>query len=844
MTDFEKLGVFYLGGDYDLEARQRGEGVLLYKSKDLTTHAVCVGMTGSGKTGLCLALIEEAAIDGIPAILIDPKGDLSNLLLTFPGLSAQEFEPWVNPSEAEVKGMSVPQFAEAQAALWRKGLADWGQDGARIQMLRDAVEMAIYTPGSNAGLPVSVLKSFDAPGQAVVDDSETFRDRVNTVVASLLGLVGVNADPIQSREFILLATILDTAWRAGQNLDLAALIQQVQKPPVTTIGVLDLETFYPAKDRFALVMALNNLLASPGFQAWLTGEPLDIGRLLYTATGKPRIAIFSIAHLSDGERMFFVSLLLNQIVGWVRTLSGTTSLRALVYMDEIFGYFPPVANPPSKQPLLTLLKQARAYGVGVVLATQNPVDLDYKGLANCGTWFVGRLQAERDKARLLDGLESVSAGAGRGFDRQAIDKTLSSLSSRVFMLNNVNDDGPTIFHTRWALSYLRGPLTQDHIRTLMAPIKAAASSSAAVEGMQTGTQPQTGLPGVATPVHEYRAPGVTVVSGATAAEAAMALPPGMSRTPALAQGVPTYFVPVRMRGPQGASLVYDPMLLGIATLRFENEKQGINLVRRRVLLTPIVNSAVPVEWSNAESVDLTPEELAQRGDDGALYMALPSAAGLSRSYTAWGRDLIDWLYGHERLDLYRSALVGVVSQPDESERDFRIRLTQSMRERRDADMERLRAKFEGERAKIEERKRKAEQAREREQAQARTAQMNTAINFGSTLLDAFLGRKSVTKTTVTKAATAARGLGRAFEQGQDVNRAAENIAVVQKELDDLNVRFLDELRALEKQFDPQTEIFETVMVKPLKKNIAVQLVALVWAPHWQDTFGNSTPAWS
>lgn len=840
MTDFERLGVFYLGGLYDIEARKRQEELLLYKSKDLTTHAVCVGMTGSGKTGLCLSLIEEAAIDNIPAILIDPKGDLANLLLGFPGLSAAEFEPWVNPAEAETKGMSVPDFAAAQAALWQKGLADWGQDGDRIRLLQDAVEMSIYTPGSNAGLPVSVLKSFDAPAQVVLDDSEALRDRINTVVASLLSLVGINADPIQSREFILLATILDTAWRNRQNLDLAALIQQVQRPPVTTIGVLDLETFYPSKDRFGLVMALNNLLAAPGFQAWLTGEPLDIDRLLYTAGGKPRIAIFSIAHLSDSERMFFVALLLNQIVGWVRTLSGTTSLRALVYMDEIFGYFPPVANPPSKQPLLTLLKQARAYGVGVVLATQNPVDLDYKGLANCGTWFVGRLQAERDKARLLDGLESVSAGAGHGFDRQAIDRILSSLSSRVFMMNNVNDDGPVIFHTRWALSYLRGPLTLDHVRTLMAPQKAVAQAAP-----PPAPAPPSIPPGLAALEAEAArggmggAPGVSVV-----VEPASKLPPGMSRTPAMAQGVPTYFVPVRGRGPAGATLVYDPMLLGIASLRFEQERMGINLVRKSTLLTPITDSAVPVDWSTAEPVELTPEELAAYGEEGGLYMSLPPAAGQSRSYTGWGRDLIDWLYGHERLELYRSNLVGEVSRPDEDERDFRIRLTQAARERRDSEIERIRLKYEGDRAKLEERQRKAEQTRDRQAAQARTAQMNTAIGFGSALLDAFLGRKNVTKTTVSKAATAARGLGRAVEQSQDVNRAAENISVIQKEIDDLNVRFLEETRALEIKYDPQGEVFETATVKPLKKNITVQLVALVWAPHWQDSFGNVKQAWS
>ena len=838
MTDFERMGVFYLGGLYDIETRKRGEELLLYKSKDLTTHAVCVGMTGSGKTGLCLSLIEEAAIDNIPAILIDPKGDLANLLLGFPDLSAAEFEPWVNPAEAETKGLSIPDFAAAQAALWQKGLADWGQDGDRIRLLQSAVEMTVYTPGSNAGVPVSVLKSFDAPPQVVLDDSEALRDRINTVVSSLLSLVGINADPIQSREFILLAIILDTAWRNRQNLDLAALIQHVQKPPVTTIGVLDLETFYPAKDRFGLVMALNNLLAAPGFQTWLTGEPLDIDRLLYTATGKPRIAIFSIAHLSDSERMFFVSLLLNQIVGWVRTLSGTTSLRALVYMDEIFGYFPPVANPPSKQPLLTLLKQARAYGVGVVLATQNPVDLDYKGLANCGTWFIGRLQAERDKARLLDGLESVSAGAGQGFDRQSIDRILSSLSSRVFMMNNVNDDGPVIFHTRWALSYLRGPLTLDHVRTLMAPHKAVAQAA-------PPPAPATVPPGLAALEAEATSgalggsPGVSVVT-----EPASKLPPGMSRSPAIAQGVPTYFVPARVRGPAGTSLIYDPMLLGVATLRFENERMGINLVRKITLLTPITDSAVPVDWTTAQPVELKPEELASHGDDSALYMSLPPAAGQSRSYTSWGRDLIDWLYGHERLDLYRSPLVGEVSRPEEDERDFRIRLTQVAREARDAAIEGIRQKYEADRAELEERQRKVEQARDRETSQARTAQMNTAIGFGSALLDAFLGRKSITKTTISKAATAARGLGRAVEQSQDVNRAAENISVIQKEIDDLNLRFLDETRDLEIKYDPQGEIFETVTVKPLKKNITVQLVALVWAPHWQDNFGNVTPAWS
>jgi DNA helicase HerA-like ATPase len=372
MEDYEKLGSFYLGRPYDLAAKKPKEGLLLYDSKDLVTHAVCIGMTGSGKTGLCIGLLEEAGIDNIPAIIIDPKGDLPNLLLTFPDLKPEDFLPWINDEDALKKGLSPQDFAKQQADLWKNGLMSWRQDGERIRRLRQAVDFVVYTPGSNAGIPISILKSFAVPPKEILEESDLLRDRIMTTATSLLSLLGIEADPIKSREHILLSNIFNAAWNDGKDLDLGTLIQQIQKPPFTRIGVMDIETFYPAKDRFDLSLQLNNLLAAPGFNAWLEGEPLDIGNILYTRQGKPRISIFSIAHLGDAERMFFVSLLLNQILGWMRTQSGTTSLRAVLYMDEIFGYFPPVANPPSKGPLLTLLKQARAFGLGVVLATQNP----------------------------------------------------------------------------------------------------------------------------------------------------------------------------------------------------------------------------------------------------------------------------------------------------------------------------------------------------------------------------------------------------------------------------------------------------------------------------------------
>ena len=466
-SDYEKLGAFYLGRPYDLGAKAPQPGLVLYDSKDLVTHAVCVGMTGSGKTGLCIAMIEEAALDGIPTIAIDPKGDLADLMLTFPQLRPEDFRPWVNEEDAAKNGLTVDAYAAQQAELWKSGLASWGEDGERIKRLRDAADFAVYTPGSNAGIPVSILASFAAPPAALRDDEELFRERVMTTVTSLLGLVGIEADPVKSREHVLLSTLVTNAWTQGQDLDIAKLVGQVQTPPVARIGVMDVESFYPATDRQKLALALNNLLAAPGFSAWLQGVPMDIATMLRTPEGKPRVAIVSIAHLADAERMFFVSLLLNQVLSWMRTQSGTTSLRAILYMDEIFGFFPPVATPPSKLPLLTILKQARAFGLGVVLATQNPVDLDYKGLSNAGTWLLGRLQTERDKARVLDGLEGVAAAANASFDKAAMSETLAGLGNRIFLMNNVHEDAPRVFETRWAMSYLRGPLTREQIKTLM-----------------------------------------------------------------------------------------------------------------------------------------------------------------------------------------------------------------------------------------------------------------------------------------------------------------------------------------------------------------------------------------
>src|SRR5262245_54977744 len=758
--DFERLGVFYLGRPYDVATKQAKPGWLLYDSKDLVTHAVCVGMTGSGKTGLCLSLLEEAAIDNIPAIIIDPKGDLANLLLTFPALKGEDFLPWINEDDARKKGVAPAEFAGAQADLWRKGLAAWGQDGARIQRLKDSAEAVLYTPGSSAGLSVSILKSFAAPEEEVRNDPELLRDRISTTVTGLLGLIGVEADPIQSREHILLSTILGHAWKQAGDLDLAALIQGIQSPPVAKIGVLDIEAFFPSKDRFALAMKLNNLLAAPGFQAWLEGEALDIQSLLYTPAGKPRMAIFSIAHLNDAERMFFVTLLLGQMVGWMRAQSGTTSLRALLYMDEIFGYFPPVANPSSKLPLMTLLKQARAFGLGVVLATQNPVDLDYKGLANTGTWFIGRLQTERDKARVLEGLEGASTSAGKKFDRSRMEQTLAGLGNRIFLMNNVHEDEPVVFETRWCLSYLRGPLTRTQIKTLMDPHRAGYTS------MST------------TPLAK---PSRTAKGGVR---------------PLVSPDVAQYFVPVRGTRPDGSELIYAPMLVGSAQVRFADGKSAIDTTQDVNLLIPLTEGTATVDWDHPMRADLAIADLEPAPENGAQFLSLPSNAGKAKSYETWSKEFAGWLFRTQKMELFGSASAKDTSRPGESERDFRVRLQQSGREQRDNAAEALRRKYAPKIAALQDRIRRAQQQREKQQAESRSSQMQAAISVGASILGAFLGRKTISAANVGRATTAMRSAGRVMKESQDVSLAEENVAALQQQLADLEAQFRSESDAL------------------------------------------------
>jgi hypothetical protein len=821
--DYERLGVFYLGRAVDPANLATSAQPLLYDSRDLVTHAAIVGMTGSGKTGLGIAMLEEAAIDGLPALVVDPKGDLADLLLTFPDLRPDDFLPWVRADEAERKGVSREQLAASEAAQWKRGLADWGQAPDRIRRLRDAAEVVLYTPGSELARPVSILSSFAAPPAAVLEDTDLFRDRVETAATSLLALAGVDADPLKSREHILVSTLLSEAWRAGRDLDLAALIGEIQKPPVPRVGVLDLETFYPSADRFALALRLNNLLAAPGFDVWTKGEPLKVEKLLHADTGRPRLAVLSIAHLSDAERMFFVSLLLNETVSWMRAQSGTSSLRALLYMDEVFGFLPPVANPPAKKPMLTLLKQARAYGLGLVLATQNPVDLDYKALSNMGTWCLGRLSTERDKARVLDGLESAAAG---GFDRSEMDHLLSNLRPRLFVLRNVHDEHPILFESRWVMSYLAGPLDREGIRRLSA------------EGGKASTEGQDG-PGPARSGAAAEARGPIAAAApfraATSADASGAAGPAAAR-PVLSPGISEVFVaPPLARNPSR----YRPMLLGMVSVFFSDPRSGVEESVERSLVAEF-GTLQAAAWDAARPAGITSVALETVPRPGVAFMELPAAAADARWYPRWEKALADRGYREERLRLFRSPTLAETSRAGEAEKDFRVRCSQLLRERRDGEMDKVRARYGPQLARIQDQIARAQDRVGREKAEASTRTVETAVSVGASVLGALFGRKLLSTTNISRAGYAARSATRAVKERGDVERAEDSLATALAAKTDLEARLQADLAAVSGAVDPASIELATVELRPRRSDVQVKLVALAWMP--EDEAG--APLWT
>ena len=789
-ADIEGLGVFYLGKRVDPDSGKPGREPLLLDARRLTTHAVCVGMTGSGKTGLLISLIEEAAIDDIPAIVIDPKGDLANILLTFPELRPSDFRPWLEEDAAKRDGLTLDELAEKTAKKWADGLAASGQSGERIARLRESVDMTVYTPGSSAGRPLAMLGSLEAPAKAILDDPEARRERIESLVSGVLAMAGIDAEPGRSREHLLVSAIVDALWKSGQEVDFGTLVRAIPAPPIERVGFLELENFFPAADRFQLAGKLNTVAAAPGFDAWLHGEPLDVGRLLWTPAGKPRVSVISIAHLNDAQRMAFVTLLAGQAVSWMRSQAGTSSLKALFIMDEVFGYLPPTANPPSKTPLLTLLKQARAFGLGIVLATQNPVDLDYKALSNAGTWFLGRLQTARDKARVLDGLEGAASSSGAGFDRARVDRLLAGLEQRMFLLHSVHDDDETVFQTRWTMSYLRGPLLREEIKRLQGAVPEPAGSVARVNPFAAGGS-------------------------------------GAGPRPLLPPGVREVFLSPDGPVPAGG-LLYKPAILGRARVRFTHTKARIDCDREVFCLAPAGDQLGESAWEGGRQFAEVPE--VETAPLAGGFAGLPPALSAAKAYASLGTSLKNHLARTAKLTVFTAPSIDAVSRPDETEGEFRVRIAQQVREWRDKEIDRISDKSAAKLASLNDRIARARQKVEKQKAEAKNKSMQTYVSIGTAVLSAILGRKVASSTTVGRAATSMRSASRATRHQADVVHAEESLSDLEEKLATLEGEVGEDLEKVRLEANPDRLVLESIEIAPKKTEISVDDVVLAWVP--------------
>ena len=819
-------GKFYLGRINDPATGETGDEMLLYEPDDLTTHALVVGMTGSGKTGLCIDLLEEAALNDIPALMIDPKGDITNTLLHFPELLPSDFAPWVNIDEARREGKSVEEVAEKTANLWRNGLSGWDIGSDRIQALKDSAQFAIYSPGSDAGLPISILASLAAPDIAWEDNEELLREQISGTVTALLGLTGmVNIDQVQSREHILLANIFEYAWSQGKDLDLGELIMQTQSPPFEKLGFFDVDTFFPEKDRFKLSMQLNNIVAAPGFQSWLEGAALDIEQLLYDSDGRARHTIFYLAHLNDEERMFFVTLLFSTVETWMRTKRGTGSLRALIYFDEIFGYLPPVGNPPSKEPMLRMLKQARAFGVGLMLATQNPVDVDYKAMSNAGTWMIGKLATEQDKERLLDGLTSA---AGGGLNRRDYDELISSLGKRVFLLRNVHEKKPALFQTRWAMNYLAGPVTRTQIPALnkLAGIGILESPSKASEPLREGP--------IAAPIAAQQA-----TAPVSEPETELQLP-GTSTPPPVPSNIGEYFLPatltlsdaVKQKGraiPIGAEefgVLYRPLLLAQAQVQFTNRKYHLDQEIQVTAFVEEPSSRGSLRWEDFRTETIDYRSFERQPSSESRFTSLEQPLSDGRTLRTMKSDFADWIYSDVSAQVKANETLGVYAGPDVDEKTFQRMCTEAAEEKEDIDVDKLDASYKRKIESVQKKLTREERELREDEAALSRSKGEEYTSYAETALGFFgIGRKKSVSTAMSKRSRTARAK-------DDVEESIEEIEELKGDLAELKEELAAELDEIEEKWSEIAADVTVISVSPYKKNIDVDLFGVAWIPHY------------
>lgn len=822
---------FYLGRTLDKPQAEPTDTPLYYDPPDLTTHAIVTGMTGSGKTGLCVTLLEEAALQNIPALIIDPKGDLTNLLLHFPDLAPQDFEPWIDPETARRSGKSILQTAQDTAQKWKDGLAKWEIGSERLRALKNAAQFAVYTPGSDAGIPVSVLSSLAVPNLDWEKNREVLREKIASTVTALLGLIGQDdIDPIQSREHILLSHIFEHAWSKGKSLDLTELILQTQNPPFDKLGALPLDTFFPSKARKSLVMQLNAILAAPSFETWREGQALDIPDLLYTPEGRPRHSVFYLAHLSETERMFFVTLLFSAVETWMRGQGGTTSLRALLYMDEIFGYLPPQKNPPSKPPLLRMLKQARAFGVGLMLATQNPIDVDYKALSNAGSWFIGKLQTERDKDRLLDGLDSAAGGV----NRQDYDKLISALGKRAFILHNIHEKQPVLFRTRWAMNYLAGPMTRRQIPALNALVNARWLGEA--DEFLSGSKPDAASGTLA----DFQPVSVKRKSARSRARRVKSPPQtGSANKPALPAGMREYFLPFNLSLAEAfdaaqrpfdpaadqTGILYQPTLLATATVHFISRKLDVDSEVTRRIWAPDLEPRGVVRWDEYGDSQLRDAVLGKMPAPQARFAILQPPFSDSKQMKALERDFKDWLYRAVSIKVRVNDALQVHAAPEVSRADFVRRCAEAAREKRDAEIDKITDRYDRKMTTIENRlSREARELRqdEEELADRKLEEMGT---HAENVLSLFSRRRRRFSTSLTKR--------RLTQKAQaDVEESLQAIKDYERQIDDLEADLKAELDEISDRWGSAVKDFREESVMPTKSRIFIDEFGVAWMPYY------------
>ncbi|MCB9455964.1 MAG: DUF87 domain-containing protein [Anaerolineaceae bacterium] len=857
MPFIEAPTTFYLGRRYDPGTHRLADDVVYYDARDLTTHAIVVGMTGSGKTGLCITLLEEAILDNIPAIIIDPKGDITNLLLTFPDMRPEDFQPWVNVDDARRAGLDVPSFAADVAQRWRDGLTSWGIVPDRLRWLQQIARYSIYTPGSDAGLPISILASLRAPHEGWAGNEEANREKINGIVTALLALIGLSVEPVKDKEHVLIANIFEYAWSRGEDLTLEDIIIQVQRPPFEKLGVFPVDDYMSEKERRKLAMELNNIIAAPSFQSWIQGESLDIQNLLYMPNGQARVSIFYIAHLSEPERQFMITLLLENVLGWMRGLSGTTSLRALMYIDEMFGYFPPYPkNPPTKEPILRLLKQARAFGLGMILATQNPGDLDYKGLSNAGTWFIGRLQSENDRVKVMSGLESL-ATADSGLDLKAVERLIADIEPRVFLMNNVHDtSGPVLVHTRWAMSYLRGPLTRQQVQILMTrqrqELLTKLQAAPPRPPLPGGFAPPPTLPEVgrvsaqaATPPPSL--PGITQqttpvsqVTGSTQRSA----PPGFSGTqPVLPSSVPQYFLPAGLTAQQaissweqrmsyaatsygGAMLSYRPVLLAQSAVRYQDRKANLYTARMFGYQIPELEKAGLIHWEQYATNPVDVRALASAPFGDAIYGELTSGFTDSKRLTALKGELVDMLYNTGHLVIPFNPTLGLYANPDSAESEFMAQAQQLAREGRDAELDKLAAQYEKLMDKLEDQLKRKERELSAEKKELADRKREEFFTKGEAVLSLLKGRTTYTLSRTSRTARMRR------QTKEDLTESEQVIAELEDEMAALEQKFEAEIQGVNEKWAKAAAEVQEYRVTPYKKDIQVELFGVGWIPYY------------